>query len=304
MSTAKAKTINLLLEDGTLNGVISIEDSSWNSGELYSAPRNSIDDLVSSEACKKFGVYLLISDEKVYIGQASDLAKRIKQHIVGKDWWERAIVLTTVGDTLNRSDIDYLESVLINLASLNNRLDCDNKNKGNKQKVSRFRKVELDQWLEEALLLMELIGVTVFTNNKPNDKKKKAIINTIEKKSNEEIEIRAKRYAKLYLEENGYKVDGFFSYAQRQEKKEEFWINPRTELLSEDWKIVLNNQFKNELIVIEVPAGTFILNDGKQGFFVRKDKTEYIDLNINSESFIDRRSKYSFESFIKYRIKY
>ena len=40
MADAKAKTINLLLYEGDLEGVISIEDSSWNSGELYSAPRD------------------------------------------------------------------------------------------------------------------------------------------------------------------------------------------------------------------------------------------------------------------------
>ena len=34
MGSAKAKSINLLLYEGDLNGVISIEDSSWNSGEL------------------------------------------------------------------------------------------------------------------------------------------------------------------------------------------------------------------------------------------------------------------------------
>lgn len=42
MADAKAKTINLLLYEGDLEGVISIEDSSWNSGELYSAPRDSV----------------------------------------------------------------------------------------------------------------------------------------------------------------------------------------------------------------------------------------------------------------------
>ena len=50
MANAKAKTISLLLEDGTLKGVMCIEDSSWNSGELYSAPRESINELMSSEA--------------------------------------------------------------------------------------------------------------------------------------------------------------------------------------------------------------------------------------------------------------
>ena len=56
---AKAKTINMLLNDGTLNGVISMENSSWHKGELYSAPRNSIDDLISTDACARYGVYLL-----------------------------------------------------------------------------------------------------------------------------------------------------------------------------------------------------------------------------------------------------
>lgn len=47
MSEDKAKSINLLLYEGNLNGVISIEDSKWNSGELYSAPRESIVELFS-----------------------------------------------------------------------------------------------------------------------------------------------------------------------------------------------------------------------------------------------------------------
>ena len=61
MADAKAKTINLLLYDGDLEGVISIEDSSWNSGELYSAPRDSVSELLETDACKKYGVYLLLS---------------------------------------------------------------------------------------------------------------------------------------------------------------------------------------------------------------------------------------------------
>lgn len=109
MSTIKAKTINLLLEDGSLNGVMSLEDTSWNAGELYSAPRDSVDNLFKTEACNRYGVYLLISESMVYVGQASDLKRRIQQHRVGKSWWERVIVLTTSDDRLNKSDIDYLE---------------------------------------------------------------------------------------------------------------------------------------------------------------------------------------------------
>lgn len=32
---AQAKIINMLLYDGELNGVIRIEDSNWNAGELF-----------------------------------------------------------------------------------------------------------------------------------------------------------------------------------------------------------------------------------------------------------------------------
>ena len=41
-----------------------------------------------SDACKKYGVYLLLSKSMVYVGQSSDLSKRITQHTVEKDWWE------------------------------------------------------------------------------------------------------------------------------------------------------------------------------------------------------------------------
>ena len=140
---AQAKTINLLLYDGNLSGVISIEDSSWNSGELYSAPRASVQDLLQTDACNKYGVYLLLSNSMVYVGQSSDLAKRLTQHTIGKDWWESAVILTTKDNNLTRSDIDYLEYVLIERAFAIDKLDCDNKKKGNPPKVDKFRRVIL-----------------------------------------------------------------------------------------------------------------------------------------------------------------
>lgn len=107
----------------------------------------------------------MLSNERVYVGQAQDLERRIRQHLAGKDWWERVVLLTTQDDSFTRTDIDYLESVLIGKAEKAQSLDSD-KNKGNNPKVDKFRKVTLDQYLEEALFLMELIGVTVFSDSK------------------------------------------------------------------------------------------------------------------------------------------
>lgn len=236
MANAKAKTINLLLYEGHLDGVISIEDSSWNSGELYSTPRDSVSELLDTDACKKYGVYLLLSKDKVYVGQSSDLSKRITQHTIGKDWWESVVILTTKDDSLTHSDIDYLEAVLIDKAFKINRLDCDNKNKGNNPKVSKFQKVVLDQYLEEALFLMQLIGITVFSGKQTG-----TLINTIDTRTKLTIGTRAKKTAISFLYEQGVSVGKKVTYAVKKAERDEFWANPNTSLLNKEWWLLLNN---------------------------------------------------------------
>lgn len=307
MANAKAKTINLLLDDGTLSGVISIADSNWNKGELYSAPREAIQDLISSDACNRYGVYLLLSEDMVYVGQASDLSKRIKQHIVGKSWWERAIILTTSDDSLNRSDIDYIEASLIQKAEKIGRLDCDNKNGGNKQKVTKFRQVELEQYLDEALFLLQLIGVNVFCEVSKVHKltSKNEFISVVKNSSQEQIAIREKKEAIAFLKESGIAVLSNVNYASRQPNKEEFWMNPSVKALDKDWSIILNNQYTNEIIVLHIPAGTFSLRTAdKEGLYIRRDQPQKIDLNICVETLNDKRSKKPFGRFVAHRIKY
>lgn len=300
MPNAKAKTINLLLYEGDLEGVISIEDSSWNSGELYSAPRNSVSELLKTDACKKYGVYLLLSENMVYVGQSSDLSKRIIQHTVGKDWWESVVILTTKDDGFNHADIDYLESILIKKAQKINRLDCDNKNKGNPPKVSKFQKVILDQYLDEALFLMQLIGISVFSNKKAN-----VLIDTIDSRTKLSLGKRAKSEAIEYLNSNGININKNSTYAVLQEKNGKFWANPKTDLLKKDWCVILNNNKTMELIILEIPANTLNIKTRKKaGLHIRQDKPYMLDLNIDSETFVDRNSRTDFRPYIKDKIKY
>ena len=300
---AKAKTINLLLNNGSLNGIISMEDSSWNKGELYSATRESVGDLLSIEASSRYGVYLLLSEDMVYIGQASDLAKRLKRHLIGKSWWERVVILTTSDDSLNRSDIDYIEASLISKASEIGRLDCDNKNMGNKQKVTKFRAVELKQYLEEALFLLELIGVNVFCESEDNRAKSK-LISSVKNSSEEQIEIREKKEAFQFLAEHGIMVIKNSNYAKRQENRPVFRINPHLNSNDNDWDLVLNDQIECRLVYIHIPKGSFVMKtDGKQGLVMRH-KPDRIDLAISSETFVDQRSNCDFSPYIIKKIKY
>ena len=168
------KAVSIILTDGTLNGVIAMQIVNG-STELSAAPRDSVSDLIDSVG-SKYGVYLLLSDDKVYVGQASDLSRRIKNHISGKDWWNRAVVITTSDDSLTRTDIDYMESQFISKANKNNTLDCDNKTIGNSTKVSNMQKIKLEQHIEESILLLEIIGINVLSENSEKDSLQKSIL--------------------------------------------------------------------------------------------------------------------------------
>lgn len=306
---AQAKTINLLLYDGNLSGVISIEDSSWNAGELYSAPRASVNDLLETDACKKYGVYLLLSSDMVYIGQSFDLAKRITQHTVGKDWWESVVILTTKDDSLNHADIDFLEAVLIDKAFSINKLDCDNKKKGNPPKVDKFRKVYLGQYLDEALFLMQLIGITVFSDGmmKPKGKKSSALpqISTIDVKTKLAIGKRAKAEAIQFVKAHGVALSKDVTYAVRQAKKNEYWANPDVGLLDKDWFILLNDNINMVITILKIPASRLHLKaNNADGFYVRKDKPYYIDLNIGIDSLVDRMSGIDLSQYVIEKINY
>ena len=300
--SAKAKSINLLLYDGTLDGVISIEDTSWNLGELYSAPRDSVMELLDTDACSKSGVYLLLSANKVYVGQSSDLSRRLSQHIASKDWWESAVILTTKDDSLTHSDIDYLESVLIEKAQESGRLDCDNSNKGNPRKVDKYRKVFLKQYLDEALFLMQLIGITVFVEGKAGVQvapdQQGGVLEVGSVRMRLKLGSKAKGAAQTFLREQGIELVRNLNYASLRQETREFWLNPHVECLQEDWQLVLNDNVSDQLFVVSVPANDLSLGDepGK-GLLRRKDKPELIDLHISLD---DKKDKASGVDFSKY----
>lgn len=310
---AQAKTINLLLYDGNLQGVISIEDSSWNAGELYSAPRESVDELIKTDACKKYGVYLLLSQKMVYVGQASDLSRRINQHILGKEWWESVVILTTTNDSLTHADIDYLEYVLIERAFAINRLDCDNRKKGNPPKVDKFRKVYLGQYLEEALFLMQLIGINVYVEpkQKRNQEKKKDApiqISTISAtdRSPALTEKRSKSEVLQFVTKNlGQPLKGVISFASLQRGKRYCWANPKTTVVSTDWSIVLNDTDNHCLVILYVPAGSLnVLSGSGSGLKARSDRPDRIELKISVDTYIDSVSHVDFSCFVFKRINY
>ena len=109
-----------------------------------------------------------------------------------------------------------------------------------------------------------------------------------------------------YLKTKGIRLTSSITYAAYQEDKNAYWANPRQEMLNKDWTIILNNHITKTIIVLIVPAGTFVVNkdDGPQGLFIRADYPYRVDLNIRVNTLCDRRSNLDFSSFEQYRLDY
>jgi hypothetical protein len=299
----KARILKLFLKNGTLDGFFNVVDTNT-TVSVYSCPRDSINELFEEDAIDGWGVYFLISETQVYVGQSTNLRNRIDQHTIGKPWWQKVVLVTTTNDNLNRTSIDYLESEFIKMAESVGSLDIDNKTKGVKQKIDRFDQTQLNIFIEDSLILLELIGVNVF--KKSTENKFNTIIKGKSDLSESELQGILKREVISFLKTKQIELPNNVSYGKLQESKNWFWVNPDVSFLSTDWTLILNNQVEKKITIIRIPKNTFRASLEKiDGFLIlRKDKPNYIDLNISAKDFIDQRSKIEFRNYIKEVIKY
>jgi hypothetical protein len=126
------KSVRLFLADGTPGGLLTAEIMNW-TGHVVAAPRSDLGALLKRPEASRTGIYILLGDDPnsiggtiAYIGEGDDVSKRLYQHARpedqgGKDFWDRAIILTSKDANLTKAHARYLESRLISLAQRANR---------------------------------------------------------------------------------------------------------------------------------------------------------------------------------------
>lgn len=117
------KTIEMFLVNGSAEGIVTAELSNWN-GKAIKLPRNEVAECTRDDV-QGVGVYFLFCPEadgsgSVYIGEAENVLKRLKQHLrdykSGSEsyYWNTAVVF--IGRDLNKALIRYLEDKLVHIA--------------------------------------------------------------------------------------------------------------------------------------------------------------------------------------------
>ncbi len=166
-------TIKLYLVHGSPNGLRTAELSNW-SGKAIAAPRTEIPDLLKREELENPGFYLLTGvspdseDKAIYIGEAENVANRLKNH-ASKDFWNAVTVFISKDENLTKAHIRYLEGKLLEMASEVGTSVVMNTNSSG-AKLPESDAAEMDVFLEKCLQLLPVLGVSDF--NKVSESQK------------------------------------------------------------------------------------------------------------------------------------
>ncbi len=156
-------TIQLL--DGEGYGKRLVEIGNW-VGKAYFAPRNLLAELlIENEDTDKPGVYCLKyldpenGREIVYIGEADNLAVRLRSHLANKDknHFVEAMFFISHNDWLTKTQVKYLEHKLVKLA-LERKAQILNRNAPSRPRIQGSEINDLEDFLERILLLLPIMG--------------------------------------------------------------------------------------------------------------------------------------------------
>lgn len=171
----KGKTIQIFLPDGNPRGV-RIADVTRGTVKCLSISRSNLEYGYKREELINVGIYFLvgISDDgknQVYIGEAENCLKRIKQHNQSKDFWNVVLALVSKTGFFTKSHIKYLEWLCHKEAVEANRFILQNSSKPTKPHISESLEADLLKDFEEIKLLVSTLGFPFFDTIKKPIKK-------------------------------------------------------------------------------------------------------------------------------------
>ncbi|MFD7487907.1 GIY-YIG nuclease family protein [Streptomyces mirabilis] len=165
----RGASIRIFLIDGTPQGLRLVERIGW-TGCCLGFSRSDYDRARQREELQRSGVYVLVGADpegvrpvRVYIGEGEEVRARLDSHVKEKDFWSSAFVLSTKDDSLNKAHIRYLEARLIAMAQAARIAAVENATSpAALGRLSEPETADMESYLDEALTLLPLLGVTAF----------------------------------------------------------------------------------------------------------------------------------------------
>jgi hypothetical protein len=166
------KQVRLYLADGTPGGLLTAEIMNW-TGHIVAAPRSQLRVLLKRQEIQRTGIYILIDDDSkrsekqlAYIGEGDDVGTRLYHHSRsedqgGKDFWEKAIVLTSKDANLTKAHARYLESRFITLAHQANRAKVVNATAPPLLPLPEADISDMEFFITQVKIILPVLGVNI-----------------------------------------------------------------------------------------------------------------------------------------------
>ena len=170
---SSGKTVRLFLADGTPGGLLTAEIMNW-TGHVVAAPRSDLPALLKRSEARRTGIYILLGDDTdslggalAYIGEGDNVSARLYQHARteeqgGKDFWDRAIVLTSKDTNLTKAHARYLESRFIKLALRANRARLVNSTSPDPIVLPEADVSDMEYFVSQSKIVLPVLGVNMF----------------------------------------------------------------------------------------------------------------------------------------------
>ncbi len=167
-------SIKIFLVKGSSSSLRTAEISNW-SGKAIACSRNELKELSQREESGRPGVYFLIGNDEesgepsAYVGEAEEVAKRLKQHL-NKDFWNQVVAFVSKDENLTKAHIKYLEGRLIELGLQAGKGVIQN-NQSSGARLPESDQAEMDIFLDRILKLLPVMGTSLFSVPLKNESK-------------------------------------------------------------------------------------------------------------------------------------
>lgn len=166
------KSVRIFLVDGTVGGLVTAEIMNW-TGHLLAADRSQLSDLAGRPEARRTGVYFLMGtddetgEDLLYIGEADDVGSRLKYHAGptrpdgsgGKEFWNKAIAVTSKDSNLTKAHARYLESHLIAKATRAGQVRLLNGTAPPPISLPEADSSDMDEFIRQTEIVLPILGL-------------------------------------------------------------------------------------------------------------------------------------------------
>ena len=294
-----SKTLELQRLGQGIRGITRVREAGW-SGELYVCAVPDADRLSEAGAYQHPGTYVACSGTTVHIvGASEDLLRPSDvNRLTGRDA-DRIVVLTSCDGSLGDDEAGYVKSYIASRVGLKHR----SASRGTTLGISSTRLKALAEYVERASFIMSFMGIDLDAGSQA-DSLPSPVASEIRPEHGARL---SKPVAAQYLRDHGIHIGTAVNIATLSRDGAWFWINPRATMLSQDWYVILNDNWNFELIALRIPPNTLKIREEWEkgrGVFLRRDRKELLDLHIDPVTLRDTRSGTDFSAFVIGRVSY